>query len=129
MSRSLAVLIRPGLLVLTVCLTLGAIARAADAEKEDVDGKKRAVLWKAMEESLPKEHEEIGVYAENPSLTAVLFRSHGLTMRFSLQDGKVEEVMHMKKLGTINRITFEEVQGRGNWVLWYNGQRELTIGD
>jgi hypothetical protein len=109
------------------CLAPGPSARAANQEKEGVLGEKRAALWQALKKALPEKYKEIEAYAENPSLSVVLFRSRGATLLFSLKTGKVEEVPHRKALGKINRITFEEGKGGGNFALWYNGQRELTI--
>ena len=113
------------------CMAPGQSARAADRETEDVVGKQRAALWQALENALPEKYKEIDAYAENSSLTVVLFHGPGSTqaLRFSLTTGKVEEVGHMKALGRINRITFEEGKDGGSWVLWYNGRRELTIGE
>lgn len=116
--------------VVTATLMLaGGRSIAAGPQDEVQADKKRAALWEALEKALPKEHERIDVYAENASLTAVVFRSKGITLRFSLKAGKVEEVQHMKVLGHINRITFEGVKGGGAWVLWQNGNRELTFTD
>ena len=102
-------------------------ARPADPEKGDEAGKKRAALWEALEKALPKEYAQIDVYAENPSLTAVLFRSGSATLQFALKSGKVEVVHHMKVLGRINRITFYENKSGGAWILWLNGRHELSI--
>ena len=33
----------------------------------------------------------------------------------------------MKALGRINRITFEQREDGGSWILWLNGKQELTI--
>jgi hypothetical protein len=88
---------------------------------------RRAALWQALEKALPEKYKVIDAYAEIPSLSAVLFRSRGTTLTFSLKTGKVEEVAHGKALGKINRITFEERKGAGDFALWYNGRRELTI--
>lgn len=109
------------------CLAPGPTARAADREQEDSAGTKRVALWQALEQALPEQYREIDAYAEDPSLGAVLFRSRGKTLTFSLKAGKVEEVRHAKKVGRINHITFEERPGGGDFVLWYNGRRELTI--
>jgi hypothetical protein len=108
-------------------MAAGPSARAADGEKEDVVGKKRAALWQALQNALPEKYKEIDAYAENPSLSAVLFRSQRTTLTFSLKTGKVEEVPHGKALGKINRITFEQRKDGGDFALWYNGRRELTI--
>ena len=116
------------LFVATVFAAPGQSARAARTETEDEADKKRAEIWEALEKELPKDYQQIDAYAENPSLTVVLFRSKGVTLRFSLKTGKVEEIKHMKKLAWINRITFEQDKGKEVWVLWHNGQRELTIG-
>jgi hypothetical protein len=105
----------------------GQSARAAGGEKEDVVGRKRAALWQALAKALPEKYKEIDAYAENRSLSVVLFRSQRTTLTFSLKTGKVEEVPHGKTLGKINRITFEERKGGGDFALWHNGRRELTI--
>jgi len=105
----------------------GQSARAADREKEDAVDKERAALWQALANALPEKYKVIDAYAENPSLSVALFRSQKTTLMFSLKTGKVEEVPHMKALGKINRITFEEGKSGSEWVLWHNGQRQLTI--
>src|SRR5262249_51718493 len=98
------------LFLLSACVTASRYTQAADAEKADQADKKRRQLWQALAKALPKKYQPIDAYAENPSLTLVLFYSPGSTqaLRFSLKSGKVEEVGHMKALGRINRITFEE---------------------
>jgi hypothetical protein len=127
MGRLMSCLVLGCLFGMATCMAPGQSARAADQEKEDVVGKKRAALWQALEKALPEKYKEIDAYAENPSLSAVLFRSRGTTLTFTLKTGKVEEVPHGKVLGKINRITFEERKGGGDFALWYNGRRELTI--
>ena len=129
MTRFTRRLVLACLIVLTACVTASGRARAADQEKADKADKKRQELWQALEKALPKKYQPIEAYAENPSLTVVLFRSQGATLRFSFKTRKVEQVQHMKLLGRINRITFEERKDEGAWVLWYNGQRELTIAE
>src|SRR5262249_58680121 len=110
MGRLMSGLVLGCLLGMGTWLAPGQSARATDQEKEDMVGKKRAALWQALEKALPEKYKEIDAYAENPSLTVVLFHSPASTqaLRFSLKTGKVEEVDHMKGLGRINRITFEE---------------------
>lgn len=103
------------------------VAGAADGEKGDEEGKKRALLWQALLKALPEKYKKIDVYAENSSLSQVLFRSQGTTLTFSLKTGKVEPVLHMKLLPKINRITVEQNKNGGWFVLWYYGQRELEI--
>jgi len=105
----------------------GRVACAADSEKGDEEGKKRAALWQALLKALPEKYKEIDVYAENPSLSQVLFRSQGTTLTFSLKTGKVEPVLHMKLLRKVNRITFEQNKHGGWFVLWYYGEKELEI--
>src|SRR5262245_33892928 len=116
-------LVFAGLLVVA-CAAPGQGARAADEEKGGEPSPKRAALWQALEKSLPNKYQQIDAYAEDASLTRVLFRSQGDTLLFSLKTGKVEEVPHMKALGNINRITFEEDKGGGHFVLWYDGRQE-----
>src|SRR5262245_7908891 len=131
MGRLMSCLVLGCLFGMGTSLAPGPSARAADREKEDLVGKKRAALWQALEKALPEKYKEIDAYAENSSLTVVLFHSPGSTqaLRFSQKTGKVEEVGHMKALGRINRITFEEGKDGGDWVLWHNGRRELTIAE
>lgn len=101
---------------------------ARAGEGRDEAGAKRAALWQALEKALPKQYQAIDAYAENPSLTLVLFRSGDTTLRFSVQTGKVEPVPHMKRLDRINRITFVERGGTiGDFVLWHNGRIELKV--
>jgi len=98
-------------------------------EKSTQADKKREELWRALTKALPKRYEQIDAYAENPTLTKVLFYSGGATLKFSLESGKVEEISVMKTLGRINRITFEADGDAGTWILWRDGRRELTIDD
>ena len=109
------------------CLVLSQSARPADPVNVDDTDKKRVALWEALEKALPKEYAQIDVCAENPSLTAIVFRSEGVTLQFTLKSGKVEVVHHMKSLGRINRITFRENESGGAWILWLNGRHELSI--
>ena len=104
----------------------GQVAGAADDEKGTRKAKADSTLAGAGE-SLARKYKEIDVYAENPSLSQVLFRSQGTTLTFSLKTGQVEPVLHMKVLPKINRITFEQNKNGGWFVLWYYGQRELEI--
>jgi hypothetical protein len=91
--------------------------------------KQRQVLWQTLVKVLPKKYKSIDVYAENASLTVVVFRSQSATLKFTLKTKKIEEIPHSNKLARINRITFEDAKDSGKWVLWYNGRRELSIGD
>lgn len=113
------------LFVAALCVGPRQVGVAAGGEKGK--GEKRAALWKALHKALPKKYKKIDVYAENSSLSEVLFRSQGTTLRFSLRTGKVEPVLHMKALPKINRITYEKREAGGSYALWYNGHRELTI--
>jgi hypothetical protein len=127
MGKPVQCLVLACLCVAAACVVSGQDARAADGEKVGEQDKKRAALWQALGKALPKEYREIDVYAENSSLSQILFRSRGTTLTFSLQTGKVEPVLHMKALPRINRITFEQNKSGGYFALWANGQRELTI--
>jgi hypothetical protein len=127
MDRLTSRLMLVGLLGIATSMAPGQGTRAAGSEEGDAVDKKREALWQALEKALPEKYREIDVHAENPSLTQVLFRSQGMTLTFSLKTGKVEEVPHMKALAKINRITFEESQGGGDFALWHNGRRELTV--
>jgi len=98
-----------------------------EALAEDKADKKREELWQALLKALPKEYKQIDAYAENASLTAVLLYSRHAVLKFSLESRKVEEIHVMKALGRINRITFEQHEDGGNWILWLNGKRELTM--
>ena len=131
MARFAQRLVLAYLIILTACVTASGHARAASPEKADKVDKKRQQIWQALEKALPKKYQPIDAYAENPSLTVVLFHSPASTqaLRFSLKTGKVEELGHKKGLSRINRITFDEGKDGGDWVLWYNGRPELTIGD
>ena len=100
---------------------------AADIDQVAATMAKRTALWQALEKALPKKHEDIDVYCENPSLTAVLFRSNHTTCIFSVDSAKVEEVMHRKAIFHINRITFDTDEKFSHWRLWYNGRLELSV--
>lgn len=110
-----------------VSVAPGHVAAAADGDKPDEKGQKRTALWQALLGALPEKYKEIDVYAENDSLSQVLFRSQGTTLVFSLRTGKVEVVPHMKALFKINRITFDEHKAGPYYALWYNGRLELTF--
>ncbi|SRR5258708_2920424 len=130
MNRLITRLILVGLIGIATGMASGPGARAAGPEEGDAAGKKREALWQALQaldKALPKKYREIDAYAENPSLTQVLFRSQGMTLTFSLKTGKVEVVPHMKALANVNRITFEKSEGGREFALWYNGRQELTI--
>jgi hypothetical protein len=127
MNKLMPCLVLACLFVATTCRVPVQVARAADGEKGNEEGKKRAALWQALLKALPKKYKEIDVYAENPSLSQVLFRSQGTTLTFSLKTGKVEPVLHMKAIPKVNRITFEQNKNGGWFVLWYYGQRELEF--
>jgi hypothetical protein len=130
MSKSVQRLVLICLCIAAACVAAGQVADTADREKATEAAKKRSAqreaLWEALEKALPEEYKSIDVYAENPSLSVVLFRSKRTTLRFSLRDGKVEEVGHMKALNRINCITYDERQ-RG-FVMWLNGKAELFVG-
>jgi hypothetical protein len=128
MIRSLQRPVLACLFPFAICVAICGSPHAANAQTRDEFANQRAALWRALEESLPAEYNPIDVYAENHSLTAVLFRSKNVTLEFSLDTGKVDVIMHMKELDRINRITYENASSDGIWVLWHNGQRELTIG-
>jgi hypothetical protein len=123
MRRIMQPVVSASLLLVLACVAPGPGGRAADPDKAEEVAKKRQALWQALGKALPEKYKTIDVYAEDPSLTEVLFRSQGVTLRFSLRTGKVREVPHMKAVSKVNCITFEG----GAFVLWYNGQRELTI--
>ena len=83
MNKVVPCLVLACLFVATTCRLPVQVAGAADGEKGNEDGKKRAALWQALLKALPEKYKEIDVYAENPSLSQVLFRSQGTTLTFS----------------------------------------------
>jgi len=91
------------------------------------ESEKRKALWKALLEALPEKYREIDVYAENPALTQVCFRSKNATLLFNIQRQKVEEQNHAKMLPRINRITYREVNSGGVFLFWCYGQLELSL--
>lgn len=99
------------------------------SEKVNKADKRREELWQALMKSLPKKYEQIDAYAESPALTAVLLYSQSAILKFSLKTGKIEEIQVMKRLGRINRITFEKDEDGDTWILWCNGRREMSIDD
>jgi hypothetical protein len=119
---------------LHICLTCALIAtswgrtvRGAYAAEDGPKDAKRTALWDSLNKVLTKDFQQIDVYGESSAIDAVLFRSKGKTLLFSLRTGKLGEVIHMKSLGPINRISFEDNRDGGDWVLWFNGRRESTI--
>ena len=105
---------------LFVILLLAAPVWAGESEAE-----KRAALWKAFAEA---SRDDVRVYAENPSLTEICYRTGGKTMLFSSKRGAVEQVMHAKQVPFVNRITYETIGGRAAYILWYNGAEQLRVG-
>jgi hypothetical protein len=90
---------------------------------------KREALWHLLTRALPMEYRQIDAYAENTALTTVLFYSQGAILKFSLTSKRLEQIPMKKRLGMVNRITFEEEDEDGTWCLWFNGRREATIDD
>lgn len=90
----------------------------------------RANLWTALEKAKPKDL-VVDSYAESPSLTQICFSAGSGVYLFTLDDGKVRELVFMKFLPKINRITFRPSAGpgkdRGDFVLWANGQVEMAF--
>jgi hypothetical protein len=125
--------LRPGFVFAFVCMAVAAGMTLSNTHAKDearespMADKKREELWKALTKALPTKYNEIDAYAENPSLTEVLFYSQGAVLKFSLEGAKLEEIQMMKRLGRINSITFEKRDNGGNWILWLNGQREAVI--
>jgi hypothetical protein len=106
---------------------IGGLAFAGD-DKVDSATKdsKREVLWRKVIEACPPEYRKIQIYATNTELTKVCFRSGGKTFIYSTKTGKVEAVIHAKKIAPgINRITWDK---SGFFLLWYYGGVELKIG-
>jgi hypothetical protein len=99
------------------------------AESPATVDQKRGALWLALTRALPQEYQHIDAYAENSTITTVLFYSHGSVLKFAAAPKKLEVIPIKKRLGTLNRITFEEEHDGGTWCLWFNGRREATIDD
>jgi hypothetical protein len=99
----------------------------ADKRQSD-DNEKRKALWKALMDACPQEYREIDVYAENPALTQVCFRSKGVTLFFDIHRQQVEVQNHAKMLPRINRITYCETDSGGVFLFWCYGQLELSLG-
>ena len=91
------------------------------------EGAKRNALWNALMEACPEAYRKIEVYAENPDLTQVCFRSKNVTLIFDINTRKVEVQQFAKGLPPINRITYRENNSGGVFILWYDGQQELSI--
>ena len=104
----------------------GGILGSTAATRAD---KRREQLWQALSKVLPKKFEPIDSYAENTELTKIVFYNQGQVLKFSLTDKKLEQMQVMKVLGRINRITCEIDGCDFDWILWNNGQRELTLDD
>jgi hypothetical protein len=95
---------------------------------QSAETEKRKALWKALMEACPQEYREIDVYAENPALTQVCFRSKGVTLFFDIHRQQVEVQNHAKMLPRINRITYCETDSGGVFLFWCYGQVELSLG-
>ena len=93
------------------------------------DGRTRDALWQALTRSLPKHYRQIDAFAENNALTIALLYSQGAILKFSLSSKKVEVIPIKKRLGMVNRITFDEQDEGGTWHLWFNGRLEAAIDD
>jgi len=110
--------------VLVASLAL-AIADKPGTEEEN----ERGALWRALLKACPPEHREIQVYAENPELTLVCFRSGNQTFIYSVKTDKVQRIVHAKRLPPdINRITYTNGKTSGAFLLWHYGRVELSIG-
>jgi hypothetical protein len=96
------------------------------------DGVKRQKLWAQLMRELPDTSSRIDVYAENTSLTAICFRSAGVTYLYDGTSNRLSPVSHAKALpkGSVNQITFFAHQDSptGAFILWGNGQRLLSVG-
>jgi hypothetical protein len=100
----------------------------SSGEEPSATSAKRIALWDALNKVIPMEYQEIDVYAEDPGLTRILFRSKRGTFLFSLETNRVEHLRHQKLVPKVNRITYERGAGGSVFRLWYNGKRELDIG-
>ncbi len=104
------------------------------AHADDPADAKRKTLWLEFGKARPADvtWQSITVYAENPSLTKICFRANGVTYIFDLATKETKPVQHAKVLpgGLINSITFVTSQdgASGAFILWSNGQLELSIG-
>jgi hypothetical protein len=115
-------------LCFAVLLNGGITSVSADEEEDAavIEDSKRSALWRKLMGACPPEHREIQVYATNPELTLVCFRSGRQIFTYSTKTGKVERVVHAKKISPdINRITYHN---DGFFRLWYYGRVELRIG-
>jgi hypothetical protein len=96
------------------------------------DGVKRQKLWAQLMSGLPNTISRIDVYAEDTSLSAICFRSQGVTYLFDGTSNRLSPVEHAKALpkGSVNQITFVAHRDRpgGAFILWSNGQRQLSVG-
>ena len=95
---------------------------------EPID-KKRTELWQTLISVLPKDYEQIDVYAENVALNTVLLYSHGEVIKFTLTTKRLEKYQFAKVLGRINRITFSQNSDEGTWTLWSNGAVQSNISN
>ncbi len=117
--------------LLFVVLALSFLAVFARADETDA---RRKTLWLEFGKARPADvtWRSITVYAENPSLTQICFRANGTTYMFDLATKETKPVQHAKSLpeGMINSITFVTSQDgkSGSFILWSNGQFELSIG-
>jgi hypothetical protein len=111
-----------------VLLVAGLSLATSDAPRSEEENA-RSALWSALLEACPPEYREIQIYAENPELTLVCFRSGNQTFIYSDKTGKVERVVHAKRLPPdINRITYRKGKPFNAFLLWRYGQLELSIG-
>lgn len=95
------------------------------------ENEKRRILWEAFFKKKPGKILKIDVYGENPSLTAVCFRSMGVTYLFDLRTNRFSPVNHAKLLpkGSVNNIIFlkDKKTSLGAFILSYNGSLQLSI--
>ena len=115
-----------GLLVIHV--TGAELDSSQRRDQQNDEQMRRSRLWKSLLDACPEKHRKITVYGENDALTVVCFRSDRTTLMFRKKTGRVESVIHMKRLPPVNRITYrKDERGRGKFLLWSNGELELTI--
>ncbi|TXI75420.1 MAG: hypothetical protein E6Q43_03490 [Dokdonella sp.] len=92
----------------------------------------RPALWTALNKARQRVRmPAIDLYAENPSLTEVLFRADNRTWLFFANTRELKQVMHAKMVSGVNAITDEPDSSGGvggSYVLWQDGVEQLRIG-
>ena len=100
----------------------------AGEQDRSPEAEKRAAAWASLRSNLPADVTHIDVYGESPEVRYVCFMASDRPFVFDAAAKQVQpRTIGVAIRRGINRISYEELNGNGVFVLWWNGQREATI--